>query len=779
MELSSKPPQREALIPTCSKLCMFFTLILFAIPMILQISGLEVVGGDPDRFFRPLKSELVRQMFQGKIPLWSDLFGYGMPLAGQSEIGAFYLPHYIIYGLLGVGAGYRVSMVLHQIIGAIFIYQLARRLGAVSHGSLVASAIYLFGGFSTIQASKEWALLGMAWLPGAFLGVEIWFQLKSRLGLILASVSIASLALIGHFQMAQITSLGLLVWVLARTSTTPALLKRWALLIIAVVFSVGMALPQLLISWNYANQVNATTRSFATLSYYSYPLWNFVELIFPLWTRFLSGGPEGAYWTIHQTTQYEACQYFGSIGLILAIVGALRKDSRPFSAALTALALFSVMLSTMPQWSPDSYARILTIPGLGLFRCPSRYGILLHFAVSILAALGFGQKFHRSIALLLLFLFVISALILFYMKTNGFSIAGRVFPVTFPAFSVFGQGVCCFLVAISLVAFMHKSKKILFLTFLFTMMELMSLYYIGPTRWGWSLNLPHSSNMIDSMKLEKFPVAIAGPVDNIPVTAGFRTIAPYFGVNMPHANEFAKKIVEASNKADRQNQPNAFTDILAKLGTTHQVLTSKSQNSETFSNESLAQIILPDELRNRPLYLQSVVATSIYEAIPLATVAKSQPEVVENSDIAFERSILNSSSQGKILIDGESQKDWSYPDFTTIDDQAILELVDGQISVEHSKPVIILISRTFDLGWNAFDKARNKVVLRPVNGGLTGMFLNHPGNGERIKTSVQLTYWPRSLNFTIPLSVALWLVLFVQSVSSIRGHLFLLRKSFV
>ena len=122
MELSPKSDPKEVSSPKVPRLSTFLFLILLAIPMLLQIMCLEVVGGDPDRFFRPLKSELVRQMFHGKIPLWSDLFGFGMPLAGQSETGAFYLPHYIIYGLFGVGAGYRVSMVLHQIVGAVFIH---------------------------------------------------------------------------------------------------------------------------------------------------------------------------------------------------------------------------------------------------------------------------------------------------------------------------------------------------------------------------------------------------------------------------------------------------------------------------------------------------------------------------------------------------------------------------------------------------------------------------------------------------------------------------------
>ena len=271
---------------------------MFAVFVVAQLAGIEVVGGDPDRFFRPLKSELVRSLKAGKLPLWSDRFGYGMPLAAESEVGAFYPPHWLIYPAFGTSLGYRVSQCLHQYLALSFVFLLARRLGALPLGSALGAMIFVLGGFSTIQASKEWAILGMAWMPAAFLGTEIWLEQGwdryGRRGLALLSISLACLALIGHFQMAQLTCLGLAIWVATRSFADRALLHRWPGLFLAVSLAAAIASPQLALSLEYADSVGALNRSLSTLSYYSYPLECLTELALPLWTRRVAGGPEGA-----------------------------------------------------------------------------------------------------------------------------------------------------------------------------------------------------------------------------------------------------------------------------------------------------------------------------------------------------------------------------------------------------------------------------------------------------------------------------------------------------
>ena len=58
--------------------------------------GYEPVGGDPDRLYRPLKSELSRSLAAGELPFWSNRFGLGVPLVAESHVAAFYPPNLLL-----------------------------------------------------------------------------------------------------------------------------------------------------------------------------------------------------------------------------------------------------------------------------------------------------------------------------------------------------------------------------------------------------------------------------------------------------------------------------------------------------------------------------------------------------------------------------------------------------------------------------------------------------------------------------------------------------------
>ena len=727
-----------------------------------QLLGLEVVGGDPDKFFRPLKSEFVRNIWAGRLPLWSDLFGFGMPLAGQSEIGAFYLPHWLIYPIFGADFGYRLSMFLHQLMAATFLFILAKKLGASPKGAMLGGLIYVSGGFPTIQASKEWAVLGMAWIPSAFLGVEIWLADKNRKGLGLLAFSLASLAWIGHFQLAQITSLGLFIWVITRTIFQRDLLSHWPGLIASVILGIAMASPQLALSWKYASDVEATSRSVATLSYYSYPLWNLSELAFPVWTRMLQGGPEGAYWTIHQTTQFESCQFIGTSGFIFAILALSRLRSRPLKLPILMLIIAGLILATMPQWSPELYTGLLKIPGFGLFRCPSRYGLLFHLGMALMAAIGFDDRFSKLSTILISLTLGLCLWSIFTMTTSGFAYPGGKIIPRFNPIQVYGIGFATWILFLSFIYWQQKKySKLSSLVIILSALELSTFYYIGPTRWGMSLDLPDSSPVLTSLKSLKEPVMLAGPLENIPVTAGLTTAGAYFGVTMPPANESLKAIVELANQSDRQNRPNPADNPLARLGATHQLQFRPDANSQIFENDSLIHIILGNSKSSRPLVLRKL-ETGKKNTLPEAWLAQGGLYQELNQKSAFDRLLLDDyRSRIPILeshISDDILKQFTHPDTTATFDSD-KEMLD--FKVNHSGPVILVIKRTFDSGWIATDPSGNALQIAPVYGGLQGVLIEGDPKFTKV-TTVKLQYWPQSLRWTFPLAafgivISLWL----------------------
>lgn len=734
-----------------NRFIFLFFLILIAIPCGLQLMGYEVTGGDPDRFFRPLKAEMVRNISNWKLPLWSDLFGFGMPLAAQSEVGAFYVPHYFIYGTFGTEAGYRVSMVVHQLLAAFFIWKLSGRFGADQLGRMIAIMIYLYGGFPTIQASKEWAILGMAWLPCAFLGTEIWLHDRDRKGLILLSLSLASLALIGHFQMAQITSLGLFFWVMSRITGRPKLVSACPGLVLAIVTAIFIASPQLALSWDYARSVGATDRSFSTLAYYSYPIISFLEFFFPLWTRTLVGGPEGAYWTLHSTTQFEACQFVGSCGLVFSVIGLFRKDFRKESMSLFGLAFISILLSTMPQWSESGYAAILKFPGMGLFRCPGRYGILLHFSLAILAAIGVGEKLTKAPMVIIIALFIFSLYQLFRISGIEYFISGMRIKLSFHLTETLAEGCILFVIAMFLTTRKLKVSRfwqVALLTIIFC--EMSYFYLSGPTRWGQSIDVIHTSRLLGKLAPARETYSLSGPVDNLPVSIGVRTTAAYFGVNMPSANELAKAIVEQAVQLDRQGRHGDYDNYLRKIGATHQLQLASGPGAELFPNDSLSGVIAPLQGRIQNLYLRKIEGTE--NAINLFN---GEIQSAANEKDAFNQWLTQSNEKNNLIMTHKTFNDFKHILSKPLDREASVASAEesDRVRVSHRGSFILCLRKTFDKGWKARAKDNQEVTIFPINGGQTAVLVT---SNEKTPTTseIEFYYWPDSLNLTLPIAVS-------------------------
>lgn len=597
-----------------SRLAFLLLAGLFGIFVVAQLAGIEVVGGDPDRFFRPLKSELVRSLKSGKLPLWSDRFGFGMPLAAESEVGAFYPLHWLIYPAFGTSLGYRVSQCLHQFMALSFFFLLARRLGAIPLGAALGAMIFVLGGFPSIQASKEWAILGMAWMPAAYLGMEIWLEngwnRLGRRGLALLSVALACLALIGHFQMAQLTCLGLAIWVSSRSFVDRSLIRRWPGLFLAVTLAAAIASPQLALSLKYADSVGALDRSLSTLSYYSYPLECLTELALPLWTRRVAGGPEGAFWTLRNTTRFEAAMFVGTAGLILAIIGIFaRSEWQKWSFPLLALIIAGFGIATLPQWSVEGYATLIEIPGMGLFRCPGRYGVLAHLGLALAAARGWGRWPNAGSIVAILATFGGSAWFLrgFLNKPLIAPGIGAKLPVVESSTQMAGfidpliyiVALVSFYLFAILILLSLTRPKLKVLLFLLATGELTFFYFAGPTRWGWSLGLPDSSPLLTRLAEESAngPFMVGGKLDNTPVTAGLTTAAAYFGVAMPPANEFLKTRTEVITTSINRTRGAKEQDPFLRMGVRYSIVGFRPspgswiEAANAFPNDPLSEAI--------------------------------------------------------------------------------------------------------------------------------------------------------------------------------------------
>src|SRR6478672_1867294 len=79
----------------------------------IGVGGRMPVGGDVTQFSIGLMAVLRRALIAGRLPLWNDLWGFGFPGLAESQMGVYYPPHMLLYGLLSTEAAYTASLVLH------------------------------------------------------------------------------------------------------------------------------------------------------------------------------------------------------------------------------------------------------------------------------------------------------------------------------------------------------------------------------------------------------------------------------------------------------------------------------------------------------------------------------------------------------------------------------------------------------------------------------------------------------------------------------------------
>ena len=174
------------------------------------------VGGDVTRFFLGLMEVLTHALQEGRLPIWNDLWGYGFPGLGESQMGVYYPPHLILYGLLRTEWAYVASLVLHTLWGALGVWWAGRRFGVSPVGSGLAAFTFSASGFFVIHLAHPWGYTTGSWLPWAWgLSWSILFSEQPRLirRLFLLSLVLVLQLLPGHFQIAFLTQVCLVVMI--------------------------------------------------------------------------------------------------------------------------------------------------------------------------------------------------------------------------------------------------------------------------------------------------------------------------------------------------------------------------------------------------------------------------------------------------------------------------------------------------------------------------------------------------------------------------------------
>jgi len=546
------------------------TLGLVAITLSGLFVGYEPIGADPDNMYRPIKAELSRALKNGSLPLWSDLFGLGIPLAAESHVATFYPPNLVLYGGLELSTAYRMSIFFHFLALAIATYAYGRTLGLTSPGAGLAALSFTLGGFQTSHVCHEPFYTLLPYLPIALCFAERYLVDGRKVWLAGIALAIGVQITVGHFQI-QFWTAGLVmltgVW---RAWQDQAPWKRVGHLALAVLWAGAVASIQLGLTLEL-KRVGGFNRDPKFLVSYAYPPPHWAQLAYPHMYMGLRDEASRIYWKQFGTLADEATLYVGTVTLIFAFAGYLAKNDRALNPWRW-LVPIGFILATMPIWWLDGYYWILNVPGLGLFRAPGRYTLLTSFGLCLLAGRGcerllsdrrFWLGFRLSIA------FAAVALIwsIYWTSRPDFLATvgtnGRILRLA--------SGTLMWVVALVIVAAWRLGKVASWVPFLLVGCELGYLFHHGPTELGWALRFPEDSPALSRLKEEKNVGLVAGWLCNFPIRIGLRSANPYVAITPPPPNYLLIASAHPT-EADYNYEP-----WMKRFGVSHGVIESTTE----------------------------------------------------------------------------------------------------------------------------------------------------------------------------------------------------------
>jgi hypothetical protein len=370
---------------------LILSVLLFFFKIIL--SGNPLFGSDFVLQFYPWKRFLHDELWSGgTLPFWNPYLFSGTPFMANIQISMFY-PLGFLFFVMPAEYAYGYTIVLHCILGSIFMYVFIRHLSVSKVGALLSSVTFTYNGFlmAHIFGGHLTFVQNYIWIPLIFLYVHKFLNTLYPRHVILAGVFLCVQILGGFPQIAFYTILGVLLYTLY---SIPYRLQeeggpyvgRAALGIVTIlVIGFSLAALQLIPTYEFmqhSTRAGGTSYEFATLD--SFPPKNLITLLLPD----LYGVPTNrTYWMSDKIWGFwEYCGYVGICALVLTLVAIKRiwgdRVGR-FFVLLMGFALFMALGKYNPL-----YRFIYYLPGFHHFRIPAQILFLYVFAAAVLVGMG-------------------------------------------------------------------------------------------------------------------------------------------------------------------------------------------------------------------------------------------------------------------------------------------------------------------------------------------------------------------------------------------------------
>jgi hypothetical protein len=355
------------------------------------------VGGDVYSYYLPQKVVYAEDLAARELPLWNNRAGHGYPIVGESQTGPFYPFNVVFYATLPLNTAYNVNHLLHYSLAFVFTWLYARSLALSRWSSGLCALVYTYGWFPP-RSCWEWAIIGGAWMAAALWCVERFFSTRqTRFALGLCGV-LALQLLAGHFNLAFLTLITLVLYVGLRLffanrdlpdATRARSVRIAGISLAAIVCAFGLSALQLAPTWELKQlSQRQSPGQDHNLAHGSIPTWYWSQAVRPWHWYSLGTNRDDALREAEptlgdKTNQVEAHLYFGLIPLMLALMEAAGLFATRDRVSLVWLILATLALCYTPGWFLGITRHI---PGFDFFQGPGRYGVITTLGVAVLAA---------------------------------------------------------------------------------------------------------------------------------------------------------------------------------------------------------------------------------------------------------------------------------------------------------------------------------------------------------------------------------------------------------
>ncbi|MBR0559393.1 hypothetical protein KB213_04895 [Neokomagataea sp. TBRC 2177] len=280
------------------------------------------IDGCAGVFVEALGRLVSQDWLHGIIPWWNPYSGVGMPLAGEYQPAAFFLP-FILY--LALPNGLLMMKCTLQIIAGLSTYTLLKKIRLDARVALVGGLLYAFNG------TYAWASDGpsepLAFLPLALYGVER--AREGRWGWL--ALGLAYLMLSGFPETAYLLGLLVLGWAILRFFQSSNKYIYTKAIIIGGFVAGFISSPQLLAFASYLPNANIGSHSYFNDTPLPHEAWSM--LFFP----YING-------TFFYASQFDAWYALGGYcGVVLpfcAFLGLMGRKDRALRWVLCAFVVF-------------------------------------------------------------------------------------------------------------------------------------------------------------------------------------------------------------------------------------------------------------------------------------------------------------------------------------------------------------------------------------------------------------------------------------------------------